>query len=129
LNWLIHPALIYISVAIGVIASVALFWTLKLDLARQAKRQLLRERLLEGNLRMLETNIESLQKEMQSNGVLPQMLPDWQFPSATLNFTTRSQALRLLRRGESPEHVAAALNLPRQEVELLVKVHNIPQNA
>jgi hypothetical protein len=42
-----------------------------------------------------------------------------------MNFTKRSQALRMLRRGEGPQHVAAALHLARGEVDLLCKVHSV----
>ena len=42
-----------------------------------------------------------------------------------MDLTKRSQALRLHRQGEAPDRIAAALELPRQEVELLLKVHHI----
>jgi len=42
-----------------------------------------------------------------------------------MNLTKRSQALRLHRRGESPEQIAMSMDVPRQEVELLLKVHRI----
>ena len=42
-----------------------------------------------------------------------------------LNINKRSQALRMHRRGETADQIAAALELPRQEVELLIKVHRI----
>jgi hypothetical protein len=41
------------------------------------------------------------------------------------NLSKRSQALRMHRRGESPEQIASALELPFQEVKLLLKVHEI----
>jgi DNA-binding NarL/FixJ family response regulator len=44
-------------------------------------------------------------------------------PMGSMNLTKRSQVLRLHRRGESAEQIAAALHLPRNEVELLLKVH------
>jgi hypothetical protein len=46
-------------------------------------------------------------------------------PRAGMNLNKRSQALRLHRQGERPDQIAAALELPRQEVELLLKVHRI----
>lgn len=42
-----------------------------------------------------------------------------------LNLTKRSQALRMHRRGDSPAEIAANLDLPHQEVELLIKVQKI----
>ena len=46
-------------------------------------------------------------------------------PQSGFNLSKRSQALRMHRRGEKPEQIAASLDLPRQEVELLLKVHSI----
>ena len=42
-----------------------------------------------------------------------------------LNLNKRSQTLQMHRRGETPERIAAALSLPRNEVDLLLKVHAI----
>jgi hypothetical protein len=46
-------------------------------------------------------------------------------PKPGMNVVKRSQALRMHRRGDRPELIAAALELPRQEVDLLLKVHSI----
>jgi hypothetical protein len=46
-------------------------------------------------------------------------------PRPGMNVVKRSQALRMHRRGDRPEQIAAALELPRQEVDLLLKVHSI----
>lgn len=40
-----------------------------------------------------------------------------------LNLNKRTQVIRMSRRGEQPEKIAASLNLPRREVELLLKIH------
>ena len=44
---------------------------------------------------------------------------------AGLNLCKRSQALRMYRQGDSPERIAATLEVPHQEVDLLIKVHRI----
>jgi hypothetical protein len=46
-------------------------------------------------------------------------------PRPGLNLSTRSQALRMHRRGNPPERIAAALQVPLQEVDLLLKVQRI----
>jgi hypothetical protein len=46
-------------------------------------------------------------------------------PKPGLNLSKRSHALRMHRRGEDAGQIAAALELPRQEVDLLLKVHRI----
>ena len=46
-------------------------------------------------------------------------------PKAGLNLSKRSQALRMHRRGDPSDQIAAALDIPLQEVDLLMKVHKI----
>jgi hypothetical protein len=41
------------------------------------------------------------------------------------NLSKRSQAIRMHRRGETPSQIAAALEMPQGEVDLLLKVHRI----
>jgi hypothetical protein len=47
---------------------------------------------------------------------------------SAINLSRRSQALRLRRKGESPRNIAERLEIPRQEVDLLLKVHEIVLN-
>jgi DNA-binding NarL/FixJ family response regulator len=46
-------------------------------------------------------------------------------PLSGMNLNKRTQAVRLLRRGEDVGHIAAALGVPRGEVELLVRVQQM----
>lgn len=46
-------------------------------------------------------------------------------PKASLNLNKRTQVLRMSRRGERTENIAASLSLPRREVELLLKIHSL----
>lgn len=46
-------------------------------------------------------------------------------PAQPLNLNKRGQILRMRRRGERPETIAGALAIPRNEVELLIKVHDL----
>ena len=46
-------------------------------------------------------------------------------PKASLNLNKRTQVLRMSRRGERSENIAATLSLPRNEVELLLKIHGL----
>jgi len=43
----------------------------------------------------------------------------------SLNLSKRSQALRMHRRGEPAEQIAATLAVSRQEVDLLLKIHRM----
>jgi hypothetical protein len=42
-----------------------------------------------------------------------------------INLSRRSQALRLHRRGEPADQIATTLGIPVQEVQLLIRVHEI----
>jgi len=42
-----------------------------------------------------------------------------------MNLSRRSQALRLFRRGETPEQISSSLRMPAGEVRLLLKVHRL----
>jgi hypothetical protein len=46
-----------------------------------------------------------------------------------LNLNKRSQAIRMSRRGERPDAIAASLSLPRRQVDLLLKVHGMVRNS
>jgi len=50
-------------------------------------------------------------------------------PKASLNLNKRTQVLRMSRRGERSENIAASLSLPRREVELLLKIHALVLNG
>jgi len=89
------------------------------------------EKLSRHSLDQCNTSIASMQQNL--NGLAKQMHEVSQ-PVATttvftskpgLNLTKRSQAIRMHRRGDSPEHIAKSLEIPLQEVDLLLKVHRI----
>jgi|KBSMisStaDraftv2_1062788.scaffolds.fasta_scaffold1092995_2 hypothetical protein len=46
-----------------------------------------------------------------------------------VNLNRRGQVLRLRRRGRTVEEIATTLQMPRGEVELMVKVHELSQRA
>jgi hypothetical protein len=50
-------------------------------------------------------------------------------PKAGLDQTARSKVLRMHRAGQSSEEIAASLRMPKGEVDLLVKVHEIELGA
>jgi hypothetical protein len=74
------------------------------------------------DLRVAVASIAAQVHELQRAPAAPL---DPALPRPGLNLSKRSQALRQHRRGESAEKIAAELQLPRQEVDLLLKVHRI----
>jgi len=74
---------------------------------------------LGGRLESLGARVQELERAPAPAAVAPAA------PRAGMNLNKRSQVLRLHRQGERPEQIAATLEVPRQEVELLIKVHHI----
>lgn len=70
------------------------------------------------SIEVLQTRLEELERRPAA-AAAPAM------PKAGLNLGKRSQALRMHRRGDAPDQIARALELPVTEVELLIKVHRI----
>jgi len=79
--------------------------------AQQAAADELKAQVAELTARVLDTE--------ERTGVLVAPTP----PKSGLNLNKRSQVIRMSRRGEQPEKIAASLNLPQREVELLLKVY------
>ena len=79
----------------------------------------------EDTTRELRATVESLAAQVRELQRTPAAPADAAARRAGFNVTKRSQALRLHRQGESADQIAASLQLPRQEVELLLKVHRI----
>jgi hypothetical protein len=90
--------------------------------AQQAKA--LREEL-ESELHVIRSGLDAVAAEVHDIELPPpvHLLPGT--PRSGLNMGKRTQALRMHRRGEPPTQIAAALEVPVQEVELLLKVHRI----
>jgi hypothetical protein len=53
----------------------------------------------------------------------------WVPEVAGVNLNRRGQVLRLRRRGRTVEEIASTLQMPRGEVELMVKVYELSQKA
>ena len=108
-------SLILLSIAaLGIMAALALFLSLKWEFRSQTKKN--RARMDEFQAR--------LQTATQRTVVEPESPAPMRLRSG-MNISKRVQALRLLRRGEDISHVAAALGVPRREVELLIRVQKL----
>ncbi len=108
----------YFLIAAGLFSSLALFLTLKREIGRQANRQSLRIAEMLIRLKEAEHPVPHFQEQPET-AFVPTPL------RAGLNVNKRIHALRMLRRGEEVNHIAAALGVPRGEVELLIRVQSI----
>jgi hypothetical protein len=79
---------------------------------------------IQRNMEALAARFESLQQQAEELRRLPaEAIPD--AGGCALNLNKRAQVLRMNRRGDPPERIASVLEIPRQEVDLLIKVHRI----
>lgn len=111
--------MLFALVALGLIAALALFVSLKREFRSHVQKT--RTRLDEVRLQLQNVQLQNSQRTMPDP---PPVTPPVSLRSG-MNLTKRTQALRLLRRGEDISHVAAALGVPRREIELLVRVQKL----
>ncbi len=123
-----HRDLLPLALGSGVmLATMALsFWSLAGTAAwiRAARRS---EESMEGRFRDeiagLRDSVTCLAAELEQARTAA--ASGYATPRAGMNLSKRSQVLRMHRRGETPDQIASSMDLPRQEVELLLKVHRI----
>ena len=92
------------------------------DARRRAKAD---QEQCEAVLESLRESQTSLAAELREIRQQPSIATVSTLPRPGLNLTKRSHALRMHRRGDPPDRIAAALDIPLQEVDLLLKVHRI----
>jgi hypothetical protein len=95
-----------------------LFFQLKTEIARLGISS--RESETEKSLQLFQARLDKFAARIEERNALePSPL------HAGLNLGKRTHVLRLSRRGDAPDHIAATLCLPRREVELLLKIHDL----
>jgi hypothetical protein len=112
------PLIPYLLIVAGAMSSLIMFLSLKREIRRVVFRQ--KSRMEEMMARLIEAEqAPPPVVEEPAMAAVPAPL------RAGLNLSNRVHALRMLRRGEDIAHIAAALGVPRREVELLVRVQSI----
>jgi hypothetical protein len=123
LAWIASPVTQCILAAAGVGLALYLWRTLKLEkragepqdpLPERSEIEALGRRLEEMDARWRKSASAAAPAEPAAVAVRPGM-----------NLNRRSQALRLHRRGETPDEIARLLSMPAGEVRLLLKVHQM----
>jgi len=112
-------------VAAGLLLCLLLFLFAKVEIVRLARRSESDRQQVQARLEELCKTVEEMRLALRDveerTGVLVPPTP----PRSGLNLTTRAQALRMFRRGETAERIAAALHVPENEIRLLIKVHEL----
>ena len=110
----------YILLAAGMAACLVLFVSGKRDARQAASGALERCAALEQDLAAVRRALEQMGREMGKK-LEAAAQPAAALPPG-LNQSRRANVLRLARRGEGPDTIAAALGCPRNEVVLLLKL-------
>lgn len=111
----------YSALAITVVLCLFLFLSMKREIRGIEARYLRNNESVRAEVRQLEEELGEMRKELE----LMDGRPDATAIGRTLGPGVRTQALRMIKHGEGPEHIAAALSLPRTEVELLIKLQRL----
>jgi hypothetical protein len=121
LDWILNPLVLYGMLGAGLIACLTLFVAVKLELCVVGKRAQETEDALAAQVQEMESALGQIRQSVTDMEERPAAV------SPGLNLTRRAQALRMHRRGESVETIAAALSAPRNEIDLLLKLQSMLQ--
>jgi hypothetical protein len=122
IDWLLAPVTQAVILGAGLIGSLALWISAKIE-ARRAQKTFEAFRL------STQTLIKDLAGRVAEIGEAAVSYPA---PSSSmtvqgLNLTTRTKALRMHRRGENISSIAAALEVRQEEIELLLKLERLAE--
>ena len=124
-DWLslTHPIEMYGVLALA--GSCLLYaFIVHLEMRTLSRRGLERHERLENRLALMAEVAERMQSQLEETARPAQTSQ----PGQSLNLNKRGQVLRMQRRGETPETIAAALRIPQNEVTLLLKVHELSRD-
>ena len=116
LDWILSPLTLYTVVVLALVGCASLFVVTKMELS-QLRRAADQSRM---NLAKKIEEVELAMADIPAAAPAPMVTV-----RPSINLTKRAQALRMRRRGESLESITAALAVPRNEIELLLKVHEM----
>jgi hypothetical protein len=119
------PLAPYLFTAAGLSLCMCLFYSLKREIHGLRARLLKRDAQLDAATVELLAQIEEMRNELrEAERRTAQLVPPAP-PKSGLNLSRRTQVIRMFRHGDDAESIASRLGLPRNEVVLLLKVHNL----
>jgi len=125
---MLQPLVFCILLAAGLGSCLYLFATLKDEirgLLRRCQEDRLRVQAVESALNDARLAVEAVETDLRALERQTGMLVAPPPARSGLNLSKRTHVLRMHRAGQDGASIAAALSLPRSEVELLIKVHRI----
>jgi hypothetical protein len=118
IDWLLSPLGQCVFLALALIACLALFLSVKSEIAVVRRSFDKSRESAAASTATLATDLATLREAIGSTEVT-------RATGQELNLSRREQALRLQLSGESPAAIAAALRVPRSEIDLLLKIQRI----
>ena len=124
LDWILSPLVSYALIAVALAACIAVFISYKSEVYRLRRAAAATQQDMKRQIEEMQSTVAQIgQQRQEAPAEAPAIRRASLRPS--LNLTRRAQALRMRRRGESVESIAAALSTPRNEIELLLKVYEM----
>jgi hypothetical protein len=118
IDWILSPLGQFVFLALALIACLALFLSVKTEIAVVRRSFDKSRESATASTATLATELATLREAIGSTEVTRTTLQE-------LNLSRREQALRMQHLGESPATIAAALRVPRNEIDLLLKIQKI----
>jgi len=125
---MLYPLTFCILLAAGLGLCLHLFLTLKAEIRvfeRGSFAECQRVEALSNDVASLRAAVQALETDLRDVQRQTGMLVAPSPARSGLNLSKRTQVLRMYRAGQDNDRIAAALALPRSEVELLIKVHRM----
>jgi hypothetical protein len=123
MEWILNPLTHYALMALILVLCLSLFLSLKKENSA-LRRQIAKEHeAVSAVLNSFRTSLGNLQSNLDDQESASSGAAQQPNASLSINLTKRSHVLRMYRRGERAEQIAEALQIPRSEVDLLLKVH------
>ncbi len=125
LSAVLSPLCMYAVLAGGLVLTLYLFTTLKVEMRNLDRRHRDEKSALETALSEARAATQGVADNLQEVERQTGMLVPPPPARSGMNLSKRTQILRMYRSGNDSAGIAAALSVPRAEVDLLIKVHRI----
>jgi hypothetical protein len=119
------PIAPYLLIACGLSLCMYMFYSLKREIHGLRTRLLKRDAVLDAATVDVLAHIEEMRNELREAEQRTAQLVPPAPPKSGLNLSSRTQVIRMFRHGEDAGNIASRLGLPKNEVALLLKVHNL----
>jgi hypothetical protein len=118
-----------ILLALDCVAGLFFYVSLEREISTLKARLRRDQKTDQSGARELKLKLDELSERLRDNEERAELAAPPATLKSSLNLNRRTQAIRMSRLGEPAENIAASLSMPRQEVELLLKVYCLALNG